>query len=53
MAVSRLDEIEEILHKQVELLAEDSKRRDIDSETLRKNTEVILNVRNSVIQNPV
>lgn len=52
MAVSKIREIEEILHEQVLLLAEDSKRRDIDSETLRKNTDTILAVRNSIIQNP-
>ena len=52
MAVSKITEIEEILYEQVILLAEDSKRNDIDSETLRKNTDTILTVRNSIIQNP-
>lgn len=52
MAVSKITEIEEILYEQVILLAEDSKRNDIDSETLRKNTDTILTVKNSIIQNP-
>ncbi|WP_320969155.1 hypothetical protein [Enterocloster bolteae] len=52
MAVSKITEIEEILYEQVILLAEDSTRNDIDSETLRKNTDTILTVRNSIIQNP-
>lgn len=52
MTASKIIEIEGILYEQVILLAEDSKRNDIDSETLRKNTDMILAVRNSIIQNP-
>lgn len=36
MAVSKITEIEEILYEQVILLAEDSKRNDIDSELLER-----------------
>jgi hypothetical protein len=45
-----IERIEEILHKQAELLAEDS-QNNADSESVRKNTETILMVYNCFIQN--
>ena len=47
MDSNKVNEIEDILYEQVKLLAEHSKNND-DSETIRKITETILNVRNLV-----